>query len=77
MKTPFPKFFLCNGIQHLHSNMALFLLTHTLRKSSSALIHYVKTFNIANIALFLVLIIGVIWYKSKRNPQRKEESDES
>jgi membrane protein DedA with SNARE-associated domain len=64
-KMHFGKFILSDGIACAISNTTLFTLAYFAGKNYSALLHFVKTFNIFLFFLFLVSIIGVIWYKRK------------
>ena len=66
-KMPFGKFLLSDGIACILSNATLFWITYALGKNVHVLMHYVKTFNIGIFSVFLVTIIGIIWYKRKKN----------
>jgi len=64
-KMNFGKFILSDGIACIISNTVLFTLAYYAGRNYEALLQFVKTFNIFLFALFLVSIIGVIWYKRK------------
>ena len=64
-KMHFGKFLISDGIACIISNSTLFTLAYYTGKNYEALLHFVKTFNIFLFILFLVSIIGVIWYKRR------------
>jgi membrane protein DedA with SNARE-associated domain len=64
-KMHFGKFLLSDGIACILSNSILFTLAYHAGKNYEALLQFVKTFNISLFVLFLVSIIGVIWYKGR------------
>jgi membrane protein DedA with SNARE-associated domain len=61
----FGKFLLSDGIACLLSNTTLFTLTYYVGKNYQELLSSLKLFNILLFGAFVVLIIGVIWYKKK------------
>jgi membrane-associated protein len=65
-KMPFGKFLLSDGIACAFSNTALFTLTFFVGRNYAALLESVKTFNIFLFSAFVVLIIGVVWYKRRK-----------
>lgn len=64
-KMPFGTFLLSDGIACIISNSVLFYLAYSAGKNYEALLAFIKTFNIFLFLFFLVLIIGVIWYKRR------------
>lgn len=64
-KMPFGSFALSDGIACIISNTVLFYLAYCAGKNYEALLEFIKTFNIFLFIFFLVLVIGVIWYKRK------------
>lgn len=71
-KMSFPKFLLSDGIACIISNTVLFSIAYSLGKNYQSLISGIKFFNIFIFALFVVLVISVIWYKrmSKKHRSR-------
>lgn len=72
-KMPFSKFILSDGIACVISNTTLFTLAYYAGKNYDTLFQFLKTFNIFLFALFLVSIIGVIWYKRRYSKDRSVE----
>jgi membrane-associated protein len=72
-KMHFGKFILSDGIACIISNTALFTLAFYAGRNHEELLQFIKTFNIFLFILFLVLIIGLIWYKRK-TPSTKDNS---
>jgi len=66
-KMPFGKFILSDGIACALSNTVLFSLAYALAQNYDRLISSLKTFNIFLFGAFLVAIIGVFWYKRRKN----------
>ena len=64
-KMSFPKFILSDGIACIISNATLFTIAYYAGKNYTPLIQFLKTFNLFIFAVFLVSIIGIIWYKKK------------
>ncbi|MES2273396.1 MAG: DedA family protein [Chlamydiota bacterium] len=65
-KMPFPKFMISDGIACLCSNTTLFYLAYSLSKNYTALLSFLKTFNIFVFSAFVVSIIVFIWYTFKK-----------
>lgn len=65
-KMPFGRFLLSDGIACILSNTTLFTIAYMLGKNYQVLLHYLKTFNIAIFAAFIVTIIALIWYKRRK-----------
>lgn len=63
----FGKFILSDGIACLLSNTTLFTLSYYAGRNYEELFSYLKAFNILIFAVFVVSIIGLIWYK-RRTP---------
>ncbi len=65
-KMPFHRFLISDGIACALSNTTLFCLTYLFNKNIHLLLTYLKRFNIALFLLFIVTIIGLIWYKRRK-----------
>ncbi len=73
-KMHFGKFLFSDGIACIISNTALFTTTYLLGKNYQILFSFLKTFNIAIFSAFIVTIIGVIWYKRRKNRQSRSKT---
>lgn len=62
-KMRFGKFLIADGIACLCSNLALFLLAYFCGKNCS---HLVKYANIVIFSLFLIALVGFVWYKRNK-----------
>ncbi len=70
-KMPFGKFLLSDGIACAVSNTILFWTTFFLGKNYHSLLVHIRRANIIIFSLFIVTIIGIIWYnirKKRSNP---------
>lgn len=59
-RMPFVKFMICDGIACILSNTFLFVLSFYCGKSCSS---WVKLINVGIFSLFIIAVIGIIWYK--------------
>lgn len=66
-KMSFPKFILWEGIACSVWSLATFTLYYNLGKNIPALYSRVKMINILIFAALSVTVIGIIWYKKKKN----------
>lgn len=66
-KMSFPKFILSDGIACILSNALLFTLAFMVGKNYQALLSSLKMFNIFLFSAFVVAVIGLIWYKRRKN----------
>lgn len=64
-KMSFGRFILADGIACVISNTTLFAIAYYAGKNYQTLIQFIKTFNLFIFAVFLVSLIGIIWYKKK------------
>jgi len=71
-KMHFGKFLISDGIACLLSNSVLFFLTYELGKNYQRLLKFIKTFNIAIFAIFIVTLIVFVWYKVTKKQNQKQ-----
>jgi membrane protein DedA with SNARE-associated domain len=67
----FGKFILSDGLACIASNLTLFSIAYYAGKNYAAILPLLKTFNLVVFAIFLLSIIGVIWYKKRTSNTRK------
>lgn len=65
-KMPFLRFLIFDGIACILSNSTLFFLAYQFGKNYQIILEKLKAFNLILFAIFLIAVIGTIWYKKAK-----------